>query len=76
MSTPLADQIRDYFRDAEQWKVSPSRHLQITPYTQEFVEALPERFGLEFVGDTDLGYRGDFVHSYSFVNICLRKKES
>ena len=63
----------DYFRDFEQWQASPSRHLQVTPYRQEFVEALPHKFGLEFVGDTDFRYRGDFVHSYSFVNICMRK---
>lgn len=63
----------DYFRDLPQWEVSPSRHLQVTPYRQEFVEALPGRFGLQFVNGTDFGYRGDFVHSYSFVNLCMRK---
>lgn len=63
----------DYFRDIPQWEASPSRHLQVTPYMQEFVEALPGRFSLEFVGETDFRYRGDFVHSYSFVNLCLRK---
>jgi len=63
----------DYFRDLPQWEASPSRHLQVTPYRQSFVEALPQQFGLEFVGDTDFIYRGDFVHSYSFVNICMRK---
>lgn len=63
----------DYFRDLEQWEASPSRHLQVTPYMRETVELIPEKFGLEFVGDTDLEYRGDFVHSYSFVNLCLRK---
>jgi len=62
----------DYFRDAAQWEASPSRHLQVTPYMKEFVLDLT-RFGVEFVGETDLDYRGDFVHSYSFVNICLRK---
>lgn len=66
----------DYFRDLPQWEASPSRHLQVTPYMQESVEALPGRFGLEFVGDTDFGYRGDFVHSYSFCNLCLRKPVS
>lgn len=66
----------DYFRDLAQWEVSPSRHLQVTPYMQTFVEALPARFGLEFVGETDFGYRGDFVHSYSFVNLCLKKPVS
>lgn len=63
----------DYFRDLAQWEASPSRHLQVTPYMEAFVLALPSRFGLQFVGDTDFGYRGDFVHSYSFVNLCLRK---
>lgn len=63
----------DYFRDIAQWEASPSRHLQVTPYMQAFVEALPGRFGLEFVGLTDLAYAGDFVHSYSFCNLCLRR---
>lgn len=63
----------DYFRDLPQWEVSPSRHLQVTPYMEEFVLGIPVKFGLEFVGETDFGYRGDFVHSYSFVNLCLRK---
>lgn len=63
----------DYFRDLPQWEASPSRHLQVTPYMKDFVEQIPERFGLQFVGDTDFEYRGDFVHSYSFVNLCLRK---
>lgn len=64
----------DYFRDLAQWEASPSRHLQVTPYMEAFVVALPARFGLQFVGDTDLAYAGDFVHSYSFVNLCLRKE--
>ena len=63
----------DYFRDLAQWEASPSRHLQVTPYMRETVEALPGRFGLQFVGNTDLEYKGDFVHSYSFCNLCLRK---
>jgi SAM-dependent methyltransferase len=63
----------DYFRDHAQWEASPSRHLQVTPYMQESVEALPAKFGLEFVGPTDFGYKGDFVHTYSFCNLCLRK---
>lgn len=63
----------DYFRDIPQWEASPSRHLQVTPYMEAFVNALPGRFGLEFVGDTDFAYAGDFVHTYSFVNICMRK---
>jgi SAM-dependent methyltransferase len=63
----------DYFRDLPQWEASPSRHLQVTPYMEQSVLELPAKFGLQFVGDTDFGYRGDFVHSYSFVNLCLRK---
>lgn len=63
----------DYFRNAAHLEQSISRHLQVTGYCQEFVEALPSRFGVEFVGETDLAYRGDFVHNYSFCNICLRK---
>lgn len=64
----------DYFRDLPQWEASPSRHLQVTPYMEKFVLGLPEKFGLEFCGETDLAYRGDFVHSYSFCNLCLKKK--
>lgn len=63
----------DYFQNLSQWEASPWRHAQITPYMEEFVRALPGRFGLEFVGDTDFAYRGDFVHNYSFVNLCMRK---
>lgn len=63
----------DYFRDLVQFEASPSRHLQFTPYMKEFVLNIPNMIDAEFVGDTDLDYRGDFVHSYSFVNICLRK---
>lgn len=63
----------DYFRDLQQWEASPSRHLQVTPYMKEFVLNIPNVIGADFVGGTDLDYRGDFVHSYSFVNICLRK---
>lgn len=63
----------DYFRDLAQFEVSVSRHLQVTPYREDYVLALPDKFGLEFVGETDLAYRGDFVHNYSFVNVCMRK---
>lgn len=63
----------DYFRDLPQWEASPSRHLQVTPYMKDYVLDLPNMIPAEFVGDTDLDYRGDFVHSYSFVNICLRR---
>jgi len=64
----------DYFRDLEHFEQSVSRHLQVTPYRPDYVATLPERFGLEFVGETDFGYRGDFVHNYSFVNLCMRKR--
>lgn len=64
----------DYFRDAAQWEASPSRHLQVTPYMKDFVLDLPNRIDADFVGETDLDYRGDFVHSYSFVNIAMRKR--
>jgi SAM-dependent methyltransferase len=64
----------DYFRDLVQFEQSVSRHLQVTPYRKEFVLALPGRFGMEFVGETDLDYAGDFVHNYSFCNVCLRKQ--
>lgn len=63
----------DFFRDVAHWEQSISRHLQVTPYTQQFVEGIPSKFGVEFVGETDLAYRGDFVHNYSFCNVCLRK---
>lgn len=69
----------DYFRstngyvDEWQWHASPFRACQVTPYHKEFVLRIPEKINAEFVGGTDLDYRGDFVHNYSFVNICLRK---
>lgn len=64
----------DYFRDLAHFEQSVSRHLQVTPYRPDYVAALPGRFGLEFVDDTDFEYRGDFVHNYSFVNLCMRKR--
>lgn len=64
----------DYFRDQRQYDTSPSRHLQFTAYTQDYVLGLPAKIPVDFVGETDLGYAGDFVHTYSFVNICLRKR--
>lgn len=63
----------DFFRDAAHFEQSISRHLQVTPYTKDFVLALPDRFGIKFVGETDLDYTGDYVHNYSFCNICLQK---
>lgn len=63
----------DYFRDTAHWEQSVSKHLQVTPYTKEYVLSLPERFEVKFVGETDLEYVGDFVHNYSFCNICLRR---
>lgn len=64
----------DYFRDAEHFEQSVSRHLQVTPYSESYVLSLPQRFDVDFVGETDLGYRGDFVHNYSFCNVCLRRR--
>lgn len=64
----------DYFRDLTHFEQSASRGVQVTPYREEFVLDLPNRFGVEFVGETDLEYRGDYVHNYSFCNICLRKR--
>lgn len=64
----------DYFRDLPHYDQSVSKHLQVTPYRREYVLDIPGRFGLEFVGDTDFDYAGDFVHNYSFVNLCLRKR--
>jgi SAM-dependent methyltransferase len=64
----------DYFRDLEQFEQSISRHLQVTPYRKEYVLDLPNRFAVDFVGPTDFDYRGDFVHNYSFCNVCLRKR--
>jgi SAM-dependent methyltransferase len=70
----------DYFRsdadgyaDAQQRAASPYVKGQKTAYCKEFVLNLPNVIAADFVGDTDLDYRGDFVHNYSFVNICLRK---
>jgi SAM-dependent methyltransferase len=63
----------DYFRDVAQWEASPSRHVQHTAYTKDTVLSLPSRVDADFVGETDLDYRGDFVHNYSFCNICLRR---
>lgn len=64
----------DYFRDNAHFAQSVSRHLQETPYQEGFVLDLPNKITADFVGDTDLAYRGDFVHNYSFCNIVLRKR--
>ncbi len=64
----------DYFRDLPHFEASVSRHLQVTPYREEYVLDLPQRFEVDFVGETDLAYAGDFVHNYSFCNICLKKR--
>lgn len=67
----------DYFQSGAQGKAqhqaSPYVAGQATAYTKELVLGLPNIIDVDFVGDTDLDYRGDFVHNYSFVNICLRK---
>jgi SAM-dependent methyltransferase len=65
----------DYFKDAAHFEQSISRHLQVTDYNEAFVKELPERFLVDFIGDTDLAYRGDFVHNYSFCNVALRKRQ-
>lgn len=64
----------DYFRNLEQFEQSVSRHLQVTPYRKDYVLNLPNNFDVDFVGDTDFDYAGDFVHNYSFCNICLRRR--
>jgi SAM-dependent methyltransferase len=66
----------DYFRegDDQQLAASPWRWSQETAYTRRTVESLPRRVPVDFVGATDLDYRGDFVHNYAFVNVCLRKQ--
>jgi SAM-dependent methyltransferase len=64
----------DYFRDHAQWEGSTSKHLQHTAYTKDIVLSLPSQIPVDFVGETDLDYRGDFVQNYSFVNVCLRKR--
>lgn len=70
----------DYFRsdgqgniDQAQYNASPYRDGQATAYHKELVLNLPNIIDAQFVGDTDLDYRGDFVHNYSFCNICLKK---
>lgn len=64
----------DYFRDAEHFEHSVSRHLQVTPYSESYVLSLPQRFPVDFVGETDLAYAGDHVHNYSFCNVALRRR--
>ncbi len=70
----------DYFRsvngnfDFDQWCASPYRAGQFTAYHKELVLNIPNIIPVDFVGETDLDYRGDFVNNYSFVNVCLRKR--
>jgi SAM-dependent methyltransferase len=64
----------DYFRDLEHFDQSISRHMQVTGYREAFIKTIPEHWPVDFVGSTDLAYRGDFVHNYSFCNVCLRKR--
>ncbi len=71
----------DYFRNSAHFEKSVSRHLQTTPYSKEYILDLPRRFAIDFVGETDLDYLGDFVHNYSFCNIlvianCRKVKEN
>lgn len=67
----------DYFESDEKFEQSVSRHLQVTPFQKRLVLKIPSVIDVSFVpnayGETDLNYRGDFVHNYSFCNICLRK---
>jgi ubiquinone/menaquinone biosynthesis C-methylase UbiE len=65
----------DYFRDAEHAATSPFKDVQHTAFTKETVLEIPSIIDVEFVGETDLDYRGDFVHNYSFCNIVLRKRQ-
>jgi SAM-dependent methyltransferase len=64
----------DYFRDLAHYEQSISRHLQVTPYRKEYVLDLPKKFLVDFVGGVELDYCGDFVHNYSFCNVCLQKR--
>lgn len=69
----------DYFRsvhgqlDFAQAAASPYKDGQQTCYHKELILNLPTVIPVEFVGATDLDYRGDFVHNYSFCNVCVRK---
>lgn len=64
----------DYFENLTQWEASPSRYMQLTPYREEYVRQFDGMIDADFVGELDFGYRGDFVHNHSFVNICMRKR--
>ena len=64
----------DFFECQEQADASPYRQIQHTIFTPEFAERLPDLIDAEFLGPYDFRYRGDFVHNYSFVNFCLRKR--
>jgi SAM-dependent methyltransferase len=65
----------DYFRDMEQANQSPYRQIQHTIFTPETIKELPSRFDgdVSWVGLQDFSYKGDFVHNYSFVTVCLQK---
>lgn len=64
----------DFFENRQQADDSPFRSIQHTIFTPEFAALLPQLMGAEFVGPYDFRYRGDYVHNYSFVNFCLRKR--
>lgn len=68
----------DYFESDEQFERSVSRHLQVTAFQKRLVLEIPDFIDVSFVpnayGLTDLDYRGDFVHNYSFCNVCLQKR--
>lgn len=65
----------DFFRDEEQANKSPYRQIQHTIFTPDVMADIPRRmgYGVSWVGPLNFEYRGDFVHNYSFCNMCLRK---
>lgn len=65
----------DYFRDDVQADLSPYRSIQHTCFTAARVREIAEAIPVTFVGGVDLDYRGNFVHNYSFVNLCFRTED-
>lgn len=63
----------DFFRDKEAWEKSPFKQIQHNVFYERNVEAIMSCIPVEFVGEKDFSYRGDFVNNYSFVNICLKR---
>jgi SAM-dependent methyltransferase len=64
----------DYFADEAQIESSPYKQIQHTAFTPELAGRIDRMIDADFVGGHDFRYRGDFVHNYSFVNLCLRKR--